>query len=81
MKYLLFTATVFFAIAFKSYAQEATPSAQTFNFTVQDCVNYAYEHQDSVINAKLDIKSAEYKVKETTGIGLPQVTGTASGLP
>ncbi|WP_183560350.1 TolC family protein [Mucilaginibacter sp. SP1R1] len=78
MKYLLFTATVFCAIAVKSYAQDAPPNNQTYNFSVQDCINYAYEHQDSVVNAKLDIKSAEYKVKETTGIGLPQVSGTAT---
>jgi outer membrane protein len=78
MKYLLFTATVFCALAFKSYAQDAPPNNQTYNFSVQECINYAYEHQDSVANAKLDIKSAEYKVKETTGIGLPQVSGTAT---
>ena len=78
MKYLLFTATVLCAIAFKSYAQEAPPNNQTFNFSVQDCINYAYDHQDSVVNAGLDIKSAEYKVKETRGIGLPQISGTAN---
>jgi len=71
-------ATVFCALAFKSYAQDAPPNNQTYNFSVQECINYAYEHQDSVVNAKLDIKSAEYKVKETTGIGLPQVSGTAT---
>ncbi|MDN3547756.1 TolC family protein [Mucilaginibacter aquaedulcis] len=78
MKYLLFTAAVLCAITFKGYAQDASPNNQTFNFSIQDCINYAYEHQDSVVNAKLDIKSAEYKVKETTGIGLPQVNGSAS---
>ncbi|MGN8068686.1 TolC family protein [Mucilaginibacter sp. 22184] len=78
MKYLLFTATVFCAIAFKSYAQEAPPNNQSFNFSIQDCINYAYEHQDSVVNAGLDVKSAEYKVKETRGIGLPQISGTAN---
>ncbi|MEO3407433.1 TolC family protein [Mucilaginibacter sp. CAU 1740] len=78
MKYLLYTATLICSIAVKSYAQEAPPNAQTFNFSVQDCVNYAYEHQNAVVNAGLDIKSAEYKVKETTGIGLPQISGTAS---
>jgi outer membrane protein len=78
MKYLLFTTTVFCALAFKSYAQDAPPNNQTYNFSIQECIDYAYEHQDSVINAKLDIKSAEYKVKETTGIGLPQVNGSAS---
>ncbi|MDR6941528.1 TolC family protein [Mucilaginibacter pocheonensis] len=78
MRYLLFTATVFCAIAFKSYAQDTPPNNQTYNFSVQDCINYAFEHQDSVVNARLDIKSAEYKVKETTGIGLPQISGTAT---
>ncbi|MEZ2337992.1 TolC family protein [Mucilaginibacter sp. RCC_168] len=78
MKYLLFTATVFCAIAFKSYAQEAPPNSQTFSFSIQDCINYAYEHQDSVVNAGLDVKSAEYKVKETRGIGLPQISGSAT---
>lgn len=65
-------------MAFKSYAQETPPNNQTFNFGIQDCVNYAYEHQDSVVNTGLDMKSAEYKVKETVGIGLPQVSGTAT---
>jgi len=78
MKYLLFAATVFCAIAFKSYAQEAPPNNQSFNFSIQDCINYAYEHQDSVVNVGLDVKSAEYKVKETRGIGLPQISGTAN---
>jgi len=78
MKYLLFTATVLCAMAFKSYAQEAPPNNQTYSFSIQDCINYAYEHQDSVVNAGLDIKSAEYKVKETRGIGLPQISGSAT---
>lgn len=63
--------------ALKGFAQTQTVP-QTYTFSVQQAVNYAYEHQDSVKNAQLDIKSAEYKVKETTGIGLPQINGTAS---
>ncbi|PWK79008.1 outer membrane protein TolC [Mucilaginibacter oryzae] len=78
MKYLLYTATLICAIALKGYAQEAPPNGQTYNFSIQDCINYAYEHQTTVVNAGLDIKSAEYKVKETTGIGLPQISGSAS---
>jgi outer membrane protein len=60
----------------KSMAQQAPPDNQPHNFTVAECVAYAYEHQDSVKNAALDIKSAEFKVKETIGIGLPQISGT-----
>lgn len=57
---------------------QSQPVSQNFAFTVADCVNYAYQHQNSVLNANLDIKSAEYKVKETFGIGLPQINGAAS---
>ena len=65
--------------ALSSYAQQAAPpAAQPSGFSLQDCINYAYQHQDSVKNATLDIKSAEYKIKETIGTGLPQVNGTAS---
>lgn len=54
------------------------PAPQTYRFSVQDAVNYAHEHQTAVVNAGLDVKSAEYKVKETIGIGLPQLTGSAT---
>jgi outer membrane protein len=59
-------------------AQQAAPPAQPYNFSLADCIKYAYEHQDSVLNAQLDVKSAEYKVKETIGIGLPQISGSVS---
>jgi outer membrane protein len=62
----------------KSMAQLMPPTGQTYSFTLQDCINYAYEHQDTVINAKLDIKSADYRVKEIIGGGLPQITGGAT---
>jgi len=77
MRKLIFTGVLFCAIAAKSYAQQAPPDT-SHSFTVQDCINYAYQHQDSVINAGLDVKSAEYKIKETFGQGLPQVNGAIS---
>jgi len=62
-----------------SYAQQPTPAVSpSYDFTLADCIQYAYLHQDTVVNARLDVKSAEYKVKETTGIGLPQINGSAS---
>jgi outer membrane protein len=57
---------------------QAQPASQTYSFTVADAVNYAYEHRDSVVNAALDVKSADYRVKEIIGQGLPQIDGTAS---
>jgi outer membrane protein len=64
----------------KSMAQLMPTTGQTYSFTLQDCINYAYEHQDTVINARLDIKSADYRVKEIVGGGLPQINGGAQFL-
>ena len=77
MRKLIIAGVLLCGIAVKSYAQQAPPDT-SYSFTVQDCINYAYQHQDSVVNAGLDIKSAEYKIKETFGQGLPQVNGAIS---
>jgi outer membrane protein len=61
----------------KSFAQ-TEPANQTFSFTVTVAVNYAIAHKDSVVNAGLDVKSADYRVKEIIGQGLPQLSGSAS---
>lgn len=79
MKHLFLILTLLTGFALGSNAQQAPqPAAPVHNFSLQDCINYAYQHQDTVVNAGLDVKSAEYKVKETTGIGLPQINGVAS---
>jgi outer membrane protein TolC len=78
MKYIFLTASLICTIAFSGYAQQAPPAATPVKFSLADCINYAYEHQDSVKNAALDVQSAEYKVKETIGTGLPQVNGSVT---
>jgi outer membrane protein len=79
MKYIFLTATLICSIALSSYAQQAPPPSNTSHtFSLADCIKYAYEHQDSVVNAGLDVKSADYKVKETIGTGLPQVNGSVT---
>lgn len=70
--YLLTICITLFSI--NSNAQQKAPLA----YSLADCIKYAYEHQDSVKNAELDVKNAEYKVKETIGSGLPQVNGAIS---
>jgi outer membrane protein TolC len=47
-------------------------------FTLQQCIDYALENAATAKNAKLDELISEAKVKETVGIGLPQVTTNAS---
>ena len=79
MKHILLIVSLISVIALNGFAQQAEPTPKPpYNFSLQDCINYAYSHQDTVINAALDIKSADYKVRETTGIGLPQISGSAS---
>ncbi|MNS33082.1 Toluene efflux pump outer membrane protein TtgI precursor [compost metagenome] len=57
------------------WAQE---QPKTHVFKLEDCLNYAYEHQNALLNAKLDEEIAKSKVKETIGIGLPQIEGSAN---
>ena len=78
MKHIITILILTGAFALKGFAQKAKPDSQVYNFSVADCINYAYQHQDSVLNAGLDIKSADYKIKETIGTGLPQVNGSVT---
>ena len=78
MKRLFFIGALLCIVTINSYAQQSPAPPKSNNFTLADCINYAYEHQDSVLNAGLDIKSADYKIKETIGTGLPQVNGSVS---
>ncbi len=71
------TLLIFVIAGIKTFAQ-LQPTGQTYNFGIADCIKYADEHQNTVVNANLDIKSAEYRVKETIGTGLPQISGQAT---
>lgn len=55
-----------------------TDTTKSHNFNLEECIQYAYQHQTSLLNADLDRKIADSKVKETIGIGLPQINGTAN---
>ncbi|MBD3748843.1 MAG: TolC family protein [Sphingobacteriales bacterium] len=55
-----------------------TDTTKSHNFNLEECIQYAYQHQTSLLNADLDRKIADSKVKETIGIGLPQIAGTAN---
>jgi outer membrane protein len=78
MKHILLIISLISGIVSKGFSQQAAPDSQIYNFTVADCINYAYAHQDSVVNANLDVKSAGYHVKEIIGQGYPQISGSAT---
>ncbi len=58
-------------------ASASALQAQT-TFTLQQCIDYALENSVQVQNARLDEEIAQARVKETIGIGLPQISGAAS---
>lgn len=52
-------------------AQDKAPS-----FSLQQAVEYAVKNSPNYLNAELDQKNADYKRKEITGLGLPQINGS-----
>lgn len=59
-------------IAFTGYAQEIP------KFSLEQCISYALEHANEIRNARIDEEIAAARVKETRGIGLPQIDGSVS---
>ncbi|HRD37324.1 MAG TPA: TolC family protein, partial [Bacteroidia bacterium] len=51
-------------------------TAQPADFSLQAAIDYAIKHNANYLNAELDVKMNEYKRKEITGIGLPQISGS-----
>ncbi|MBL0741317.1 TolC family protein [Chryseolinea lacunae] len=48
------------------------------SFTLDESISYALANTVSVKNARIDAQMSEAKVKETFGIGLPQVSGSVA---
>jgi outer membrane protein len=69
--YLTLTTILIAAAAIAQQNPPASASAQTF--TLEQCIQYALENSTNVKNATIDERIADAKVKETRGIGLPQV--------
>jgi outer membrane protein len=46
-----------------------------YSFSIKQAVDYALNNQKDVVNATIDMDISDYKVKETVGTWLPQITG------
>ncbi len=53
-------------------------SQTSYQFSLQQAIEYAYQNQNDVKNASIDAEISRSKVKETVAIGLPQINGSAS---
>ncbi|HAL82811.1 MAG TPA: hypothetical protein DCO83_11700 [Mucilaginibacter sp.] len=70
MKHIILIVSLICAVALNGFAQQAPPDSQKYNFTVADCINYAYEHQHDVKNANLDVESAGYHAEGNSRAGV-----------
>lgn len=62
-----------FAVSFQiSKAQSGTA------FSLQQCVDYAMQHNSNVLNGQIDVDIAQKQIQELVGVGLPQVSGSVS---
>jgi outer membrane protein TolC len=50
--------------------------SKSANYSLQQSIDYAIKNSPNYLNSELDLKNAEYRRKEITGLGLPQVTGS-----
>lgn len=62
------------SIIFPSYSQ--TKESNSYAFSLQQAVDFAMQNQNNVKNAILDEQIAKAKVKEITGMGLPQINAS-----
>lgn len=63
------------ALAIPTMAQQKDTTA---SFSLQEAIAYAQKHHVSILNAKIDEEIASNTVKQTIGIGLPQLSGNAT---
>lgn len=73
MKRYLILCSMVFHFAFVH--SQTTPRR---TFTLEECIQYALDNNTLVKNARLDEKIADGRVKETRGIGLPQVDASVA---
>jgi len=57
------------------YGSKAQDNNKT-SFSLQESIDYSLKHSPSYLNAELDLQNADYRRKEITGSGLPQITGS-----
>ena len=57
---------------YQTKAQETNKTS----FSLQESIDYSLKHSPNYLNAELDLKNADFRRKEITGMGLPQISGS-----
>ncbi|MFZ6663462.1 TolC family protein [Peijinzhouia sedimentorum] len=71
MKKSISVLVMLFFIAGASFAQS---DGEVIKFTLKDAVRYALINNEAIVKAQLDERGAEYKIQESIGSGLPQLS-------
>lgn len=74
MKKLIHLSVLLVILVSPVYSQSL--AIDTSSFSLKDAVQYALTNNESIKKSVLDEKSAEYKIKETIGSGLPQLNAS-----
>jgi outer membrane protein len=45
-------------------------------FSIKEAIDFSFQHQKDVLNSQLDVEIANSQVKETIGMGLPQISAS-----
>jgi outer membrane protein len=69
----IYSIVVVIMLPWLAFAQQP----QGESFTLEQCIQYALENSINIKNVTIDEKIAEARVKETVGLGLPQVSASA----
>lgn len=63
-------------LAFISNSFAQTKDNNSYSFSLQQAIDYSLQNQNSIKNAMIDEQIAKAKVKEITGMGLPQINAS-----
>lgn len=74
MKQFYLAVAIVFGYTIGLHAQQQ----DSISFTLEECIKYAMENTVEVQNARVDEQISEARVKETIGIGLPQIDASVS---
>jgi outer membrane protein len=75
MRYKLLSLFICLVASLPGFAQQ---DSVPFNLSLQEAIDYAQSHQKTILNARIDEEIARNTVRQTIGLGLPQVSGNAN---
>lgn len=61
-------------LSLATFAAKPQSADSVFSFSLQQSIDYSLQNHTAVLNAQLDNNVSDYKVKETVGMGLPQIS-------